>query len=372
MFSPPESPSGSVLYDFSCSDIGPSSRHLVPFELYRQPLVILGVADGQESGEVESKGQDFDSMNTETTEQSLSLLSSKLSALREAHSSALVHRIMLFDSGDDLPLPDCVIHVPLFNQGSKPTLDTIMCDITSQFLGELSSYAKSVQALPNIETPPPQYLAGREVQHSSRSELVQGLNQGGRRESGPASPPFARNVSGEKSPNRASLPAHASSPLASEYKPDQDRSVSAVESARPPMTFDEINPDRPTSASAIEKSRSTDRVSVHGFGSGTTGERARNQARGRLGVVVGSMYLLTGRWTDAIRGLVDSANIAKWSNDHPWYAKALDYILVSLLMCGWAGLDFEVSRPYPRRDFGKLTSFRFHKYATLAKSLPGT
>ena len=371
MFSPLGFPSGSLFYDFSCSDIGSSSRHLVPFELYRQPLVVLAVADGQESEGVESKAQESDSTNAEATEQRFARFSSKLNDLREAHSSALVHNIMLFDSDDDLPLPDCVIRVPLFEQGSSSTLHTIMCDMTSQFLGELSSYAKSVQALPNIETPPPHSLSGREVQHSSRSELVQGSNQAGRRESGAASPPFTRNASGEKSPHRVSLPAHVSSPLASEYKPDQDRSVSALENARPPMTFDEMNPDRPTSASAIEKSRSSDRVSVHGFGSGTTGERARNQARGRLGVVVGSMYLLTGRWTDAIKGLVESANIAKWSNDHPWYAKALDYILVSLLMCGWAGLDFEVSCPYTRHNSGELTPLRSRKYATLAKSPPG-
>ena len=82
---------------------------------------------------------------------------------------------------------------------------------------------------------------------------------------------------------------------------------------------------------------------MHGFGAGSIGERERNKGKGRVGVVVGSLYLLAGRWPDAIRELAESATIAKNNSDHLWHAKALDHILVCLLMCAWAGMDFQVS-----------------------------
>ena len=87
---------------------------------------------------------------------------------------------------------------------------------------------------------------------------------------------------------------------------------------------------------------------MHGFGSGSFGERARNQAQSRIGIVTGSMYLLAGRWPDALRLLVDGATAAKASSDYAWYAKALDYLLVTLLMYAWAGINFEVSRKIER------------------------
>ena len=354
MFSPVAFPSGAILYDFASSDVGPSSRRLVPFELYRQPLIVLGVADGLEIGEEQFQRHEADAGVIEalspkgvsqSTEQALSQLPAKLNGFREAHSSALLHRIFLFEFDSDASIPECVVKIPPLKHAKNTSLKTIMCDLTGQFLEELSSYGKSVQALPNIETPAPcrqNTLDGQSSRTGSANDLPRSVVS----RSGSASPPLSHDINGERSPYRASLPSHVSSPLAFEFQPERDRSTSPVQPSRPPVTFDEINQERPTSAPATEKPRSATRVSVHGFGSGTTSERARNQARGRLGVVLGSMYLLAGRWIDAIKELVDSANIAKWSNDHAWYAKALDYILVSLLMCGWAGLDFEVSSFY--------------------------
>ena len=53
--------------------------------------------------------------------------------------------------------------------------------------------------------------------------------------------------------------------------------------------------------------------------------------------------MLAGRWPDAVRELTENAMIARTHNDHIWHAKALDYLLVCLLMYAWAGIDFRVS-----------------------------
>ena len=379
MFSPSAFPSGSILYDLSSSDVAPSSRHMAPFELYRQPLIILGIADGleletsrPENGQTPPERGPTQSQDKEaysTVEESFEELSAKIETFREQHPSALIHRVFVFESSIASTPPDSVFSIPPVAEATSTALKTAICDMTAQFMDELSSFAKSVQALPNIETPAPRSLSTPDGQ-SPRSGPQSDLTRSAPNRPGSASPPIRSAPAGDRSPQRTSLPLQVSSPLASEFKPDRERSMSPTDRSRPPITFDEINQDRPTSAPAVEKTGAANKVSVHGFGSGTTGERARNQARGRLGVVLGSMYLLAGRWRDAIKELVDSATIAKWSNDHPWYAKALDYILVGLLMCGWAGIEFEVSALGVACRI-VLTFRRFRKYAILPKNLLG-
>ena len=72
-------------------------------------------------------------------------------------------------------------------------------------------------------------------------------------------------------------------------------------------------------------------------------EKERIKGKGRIGTIVGALYLLAGRWPDALKELVDSATVARANSDYVWLAKALDYILVTLLMYAWAGMDFKVS-----------------------------
>ena len=48
MFSPLGFPNGTVVYDMRTSDTLPSHRFLVPFELYRETLVVLAISDGKE------------------------------------------------------------------------------------------------------------------------------------------------------------------------------------------------------------------------------------------------------------------------------------------------------------------------------------
>ncbi|KAL8647181.1 MAG: hypothetical protein Q9210_005706 [Variospora velana] len=87
---------------------------------------------------------------------------------------------------------------------------------------------------------------------------------------------------------------------------------------------------------------SRDRASLQGFGSDSQTERERTKHRGRMSVVRGSLYLLAGRWPDAVKETVDGAIVAKANNDHLWHGKALDHLLVICLLYAWAGLDFQI------------------------------
>lgn len=122
------------------------------------------------------------------------------------------------------------------------------------------------------------------------------------------------------------------------------RSISPSEGIRtPPTTFDEIKFSHTNSFREPMAAASQDKVSMYGFGVGSAGERERNKGRGRIGTVIGALYLLAGRWPDALREFTESIAIAKANSDYLWHAKALDYLLVCLLIYAWAGVDFQVS-----------------------------
>ena len=363
MFSPLAFPTGIVVYDMTTSSPSPSHRSLIPFELYRGPLVVLGIADGSGCNAKEQNGADpafkSDKIAPEAEhvileEHNLETLSDSVAWIKESHSSSLVHRVLVFDV--DKPkssMPTSLIPVPTLEQSRTTTMKTIMCDLTSLLLAEMTSYAKSLQALTIIETPTYQDEK-RDNEHPSTRDQSRPPSQQAEELSRTASPPASSSPpptrGTAKHPYRASLPTHLSSVLHSENLGDSGNPPVGAENPRvPPVTFDDINhiPDRPGPVPYTGQAprSNSNRVSVQGFGSGSLGERARNKVKGRLGVIIGSMYLLSGRWPDAIRELVESATAARVSNDHVWYAKALDYILVTLIMFGWAGLDFEVSRP---------------------------
>ena len=328
MFSPATYPMGSVFLEFSTSDSPESSKQLAPFELYRRSLIVLGIADGAQTINTDTESRDSD-----IEPHSLSV---ELEDLKEEHASALVYKILVFDGSiEEDKHAKGIIHVPKQDKSPSTILKTIVCDIVAEFLEELSFYARSIQALPNIETPVAQPLQLiDEVRPGSGNRTIQSPISG-------TSSPTTNPRDNTRSPYRASMPAHVLSPLSAELHSGVSSTnlASPAEDLKPATTFDDIAVGRPSSASSNSHMR---QISVQGFGSGTSSERVRNQAKGRIGIVVGSMYLLAGRWSEAVKELTDSANTAKWSSDHAWFAKALDNILTGLLMCGWAGIEVDI------------------------------
>lgn len=356
MFSPLAFPEGLVLYDLSLTLPPPSHLELSPFELYREVLAVIGIVDGRQleaeggqyaSSEEGGRGMAIRERRTfqENTLESLSL---SLDGMRRDFPKSILHQILVFDT-EASNLPNGVSSVPSPERSRTTTVKTVMCDLTSKLLAEMTTYAKSLQAMPSPDTP--RVLSGSAAPGGTVSALpahmIGLLRPGSAAESARSFSPAEQRP---EPSHRMSMPAILPSDAGPRTSTPNSRATSPPSGARaPPTSFNEMNgpsafhsPPK-SSGHSTSRTASRDRVSINGFGSGSLGERERNKGKGRIGVVVGAMYLLAGRWPDAIKELVHSATIARGSSDYVWHAKAMDYVLVCLLMYAWAGMDFHVS-----------------------------
>jgi hypothetical protein len=356
MFSPLAFPSGTLLYELSTSLPPTSHLALSPFEQFREPLLIIGVGDGKEYAWSSESRDGIDPSQFEKLKppEDTAGIHDAVEDIREQFPKAYLHSLMLFDcaSAERHPaLPQETILVPPVSQLRTTTMKTIMCDLTSTLLAEMTTLARSIQALPTVASPasfqngstegPPSWAAPdfNGAQISRRNSQIASMS----RADSPVGP-------SQKELHRMSmpmLPSASGGPLSTE---DPRAASPTSQGARtPPTTFDDIpgvtnsNSSKPLPANT--RDTSTDRVSIHGFGSGGVGERARNKGKGRISVVIGTLYLSAGQWHEALRELVEGATRARAYSDHLWHGKALENILVCLLLFAWSGMDFQVSLP---------------------------
>ena len=322
---------------------------MVPFELYRQPLLVIGILDGcQENEKIVPRTTKVENSVSIEHPQSFRHV---LDDLEADFPNALLHQLLIFDHGEiHGDFPDGVISVPSPENSRTTTVKTVMCDMTSRLLGEMTTFGKNIQNGPTLDTPKASSTSS--VNDRMLSALPSHLN-GSSRIGSAASRSRSFSPIGEDSrlSHRVSLPAHIPSNKTSRSVTPHSRAPSPASRSRtPPATTDEFPdaPQVPPSASPRKPSQdrprtgSQDRESRK-HRSESLGDREKIKAKGRIGVVIGSMYLLAGRWPDAIKELLQSASITRSNSDYVWQAKALDYLLTCLLMYAWAGMDFRVS-----------------------------
>ena len=320
MFSPMAFPNGALLYHFSTSMPSSSNLALSPFELFREPLMVIGIADAQEYTDMDSSKQASSAKEE---------LAQVADGLREQYPKILVHQLLVMDclveGGRDW-IPEDAMCVPLQKTRQSTSTKTVMCDVSARFLAELTTYAKAVQALPTVQSPG--------YSGSYRPDLERSASMSSRSDS-PA--PGFDGPSQAVSASTNTLPGHArptSPPM------------------KPPTSFDEIA-NASVSANTLARSvsrtdkegsrtASRDRMSMQAFGSSSTAERARNKSKARVGIVIGNLYIMAGRWSDAWRELVENTNKSRIASDYLWYAKGLESILVCMLLFVWAGYDFTI------------------------------
>lgn len=378
MFSPLAFPDGTLLYELSTSLPPPSQLALSPFEQFREPLVVIGIADAKEydwlPGASENGGNYSKGDGGASQDPSLdpSELKEAINDLREQFPRVYLHSLLVFDCSClslHPSLPEETILVPPVAQLKTTTMKTYMCDLTAILLAEMTTLARSLQGLPTIQSPTTPHggisdsgsnwttsnsIGGQAVRRNSQTP-------GDSRSASPA-------TGAQSSHYRMSMPAQlpSTSSTATSIQ-DESRSASPATTGTrtpPATTFDEIPGVNPSNALArtnssasrsntsIARDPNLDRVSVHGFGSGGVSERARNKGRGRVGIVIGTLYMCAGRWQDAIRELVESAMRARTASDHLWHAKGLENIMVCLLLFAWSGMDFQIPQicyPIPEK-----------------------
>ncbi|KAL3479443.1 TRAPP II complex [Aspergillus californicus] len=329
MFSPLAFPTGIILYDLSFSMPPISHLELYPFEIFREPLVVLAIADGAElRGGTNQNGVDSNSKSP--TPEGFDQLQQELELLTEKNPRALVHQLLVFDYDGVSKIsngPDNVLWIPPPQASKATTMKTVLCDITSVLLSEMDEFAKTIQSIPSIESP----------KASSW---------------GPHRGPDLRRRPTDKLFHRMTMPAQLSPNLngSPETPPGSSQVSPTPEDHETPTTFDEITRSihlANRSSTALgkpgsmpsSKEHSRDRMSVSGL---SATDRTKNRIKGRSGVVIGTLFLQAGRWPDALKELVEAASNARASSDYVWHAKALETILLCLLMFAWAGMDFQV------------------------------
>ncbi|KAJ5107596.1 hypothetical protein N7456_004271 [Penicillium angulare] len=330
MFSPLAFPTGMILYDLTFSVPPTSHLELFPFEIYREPLVIIAIADGAELP------QSSDSKQPHPTPEGIDELLEDLNGIKEKSPRALVHQLLVFNY-DGLEKitngPDNVLWVPSPETSKATTMKTVLCDVTSILLSELDEFAKTIQAIPTIESP----------KTSSW---------------GPSRNTELRPRPVDRLLHRMTLPAQLpSNPNGTPETPTAPDSGTQTPNSETATTFDEITRSihltrshsgskSPSVSSAKEHSR--ERMSVSGV---SATDRTKNRIKGRAGVVIGTLFLQAGRWHDALKELIEAVNNARAGSDYIWHGKALESILLCLIMLGWAGMDFQIpSVLYPVID----------------------
>ena len=335
-----------MLFNITTTAPPPTHIALCPFEVYRQPFIVVGVADGKCYQVSDSNGKPNDKSESNGAQATLSedgpktLLGSR-EKLASEFPMALVHGALIFDCNESSQrLPEGLTAIPPIARSKTTTIKTVMCDLTSHLLAEMASFARSMQELPSIETP---RVPRQNIQRPlARYSVSTGLTAG---ESSQSTPPSLNDY--DRHEHRMSMPAHLLANLGSRSSTPEGRSMSPPSGrSSPPTAVDGIGsaPASPPSR-AIDRQRpmSHDRASMQGFGSNSLLERERTKSRGRIHIVIGSLYLLAGHWPDAVKELVDGATAAKINSDHAWHAKALDCLLVICLLYAWSNVDFQVS-----------------------------
>ncbi|KXJ93184.1 hypercellular protein A [Microdochium bolleyi] len=367
MFSPLAFPAGAMMYDLVTHVPPPSHIALSPFDFYREPLAVIAVADGRElQNTAFNKRQSANGHAPTMAERNIRALYQELESLRDSYPKMLTHHVLIFDfehpPEQEIPIPEGIKVIPPVETATTTAMKTVMCDISSLLLAEMTTLAKSFEAMTTIDSPG---QAPSRTGMNGSSFASEDANGTGRRNSQFALPSVTRSAStsgaSERSQSRMSMPVGLKSlPFGSSSTSTSPRPSTPTRSglSNPPTTFDELSSSaasdgatsapgsRPSSTIGIpEEPRShssQDKVSVQGFGPGGLNEKWRNKCRGRIRILVGSLYLQAGRWTDALKELADGATVSRSMNDHLWHGKALDLIVVCLMLLGWANIEFQV------------------------------
>lgn len=326
LLSPKSFPQGSILYNYSTSAPNPQQEQLSPFELFREPLLVLGVVD---------RHSDQDGLIGAEE------LGKAAEYLRECHSRVVYRQLLILKERGGLSevAADSAIRIHFSDEPNEPALKQAICELSAQFLKELSTYTQAMQASPSVQTPG---QTARSLQRTSSQR-----EQEKRPQSGHSTPTKSRDpstpIEGSKAP-----PFDHASPPATSFDQMASANVSRSDSRAS------------NKSKHVRRASSQDRVPVQGFGSGTSQDKLKQRGKARVGIVTGSIYLAAGQWSEALRILVEHTNKARILADHIWHGKGLELIIVCLMLQAWAGLEFQIpSICYPITDKASASQQRF-------------
>ncbi|KAF2146099.1 uncharacterized protein K452DRAFT_315353 [Aplosporella prunicola CBS 121167] len=339
MFSPQRNPDGMLLYYMTTSIPPPSYLALSPLELFREPLMVIGLADGEEYGGPQAAGLDSSvALNRQQMKDAVEVL-------RDQYPRALVHKVLFFDSlfsSLQTWMPEETTLVPPASQSNSTTLKTVMCDLSAVLLAEMTTLARSLQALPEVNI-----TATSTQQHTSNRSIFSIARQPSFGLGSPESP-ASRSTSPLPSINtasavakRASTPLRLEPPARSPTPQDAIMEDAKSPSADGPALSPALSPTEATTPT-LQRPRALQRFSIQGFGSGSAEERARVSNECRRGLLSAEVSLMAGHVQDALEQLRFSSLRAMDCSDNLAIAKSIELMLACFLILLRLGSPFEI------------------------------
>lgn len=333
--SPKAFPQGLLLYRFSAA--APSEHHekISPYEFFREPLIVLGVVDGRHNTDESDKRE----------------LARATAYLRERHPRVVHRQLILLEDDDGEAEAEAetglasAIRVVHGDQSDHPSLRSAVNELSARFLLEFTTYAKAVQASPTIQTPG-QTTKGLQ-RHGSLRESEKRPSSG-HGDSSHASSPTEDGRTSDSLPLGRPAPMPATSfdqmPSAMSGNFQRRESETSTQSSKSKSRARSSSQDRiPTQGFGTSNSHG-ERFVATGFGQSSSQEKTRARGKARVGIVVGSIYMMSGQWSEALRLLAESTTISQALTDHLWHAKGLENMMVCMMLLVWADADFKVPK----------------------------
>ncbi|KAF2154744.1 Trs120-domain-containing protein [Myriangium duriaei CBS 260.36] len=347
-FSPLAFPDGRIHLDVSCSAPFAAYSELTSFEPFRSTMIILGTVDAREYRQASEQEESLveDGSRNIFYQRAHDGFISAMENVQENYTGVLLTQLIIMDSEGPDPkpwIPEGSLHLPPEGQSTGTTLTGLMCDVVSRFLGEMAGLAEQMKTWASVATP----LAG-----ASQSQ----------RHDSDRRPDFRRRLS------ELSQLSREGSPAADMQRPSSRQSSQAFHSPSPSVTGSP-RPDSPSGRSDAASSPDLSSAETHtaadfykpppkyasmGFDprksrsifpnalTGSSPEKERNIGRARVGITLGTLYLLAGRWADAWRELLEHTAKARSLNDYIWLAAGIERITMCMLLLGAEGFPFTI------------------------------
>ncbi|KAF4554013.1 Transport protein Trs120 or TRAPPC9, TRAPP II complex subunit-like protein [Elsinoe fawcettii] len=352
-FSPLSFPDGRIYLDITTSIPQSSFAELAPFELYRNVMIILGTVDATEYAEDAGQEERLveDGSRNVFYHRAHDSFISTMENVQEQYPGVLLTQLLIMDlpSTDSKPwIPEGSLHLPPVDQSNSSTMHDLLAGIIGKLLGEMSVYAEQVRSWATVATPLSLHA------QSQRFDLER-------------RPDFNRRISDRSHLSRDESPTGDSNHRASPRPVSQafnSPATSVASSPRPdspalrseaPSSPDLSNIETPTSSTAADAmwkarakyaSMQSDKPSGRSLYPATnaamSADKEKNIGKARVGIVMGSLYMMTGRWSDAWRELLENAGKCKTHSDYIWLAAGLERIVCCMLLLGSEGFPFQV------------------------------
>lgn len=306
LLSPRKFEQGCLLLNYTTSGVSDAVLQLSPYDIFREPLLVVGVVGGLGDNEDEGSKE----------------LKAAANYLREKHPR-VVHRhlLVLGEKRDNiLGHQENATLVEQPHEAGHPSLVNAMQTLAVRFLRELSTYVQAMQVSPSIPTPgqPSRHVQRASWMRDGDTKSVPGSGYGTPRDV--SSPP-----PGDEGPSRPPSRSITSPGTSMDHVPSTN-TLARSDSNR----------------GANGRGSSQDRVPIQGFGTNTSAEKTKKRGKARVSIVVGSLYMMAGMWSDALQLLTEHTNTARTLQDNLWLAKGLENIVVCQLLQAWAGIEFQV------------------------------